>query len=344
MTRQIIYTKLTGRPFTWEYQGYRKYDEAALDTSISPSAIKQELNSSYTYHYSSGYRKGQSFKSPSGDPRLTEIQFYGYRVGLDIDVRVELWYADPETRLPTTMVKELGAVDWSSLPTSADWMTLWTGEEELSGGTEYAIILYVAGNNTDAANRLNLYLDSTNPYPEGSAVYKSASATEWSEMSGYDYSFKLIFNSIYTDEFPYPSPNTISEKRLEYTLDFTPSKITVNGQDVGTSLTKDIEIPQTDNYTVKIYVPEDGGTIQRREQWLYYNSPTATPEDFGFSEAYLLSVTYLEDGSLLRIDDNPDAQLQGDLNQEDVFSDILIPWGKLEWRAGRGKILSLGVL
>ncbi len=341
MTRQIIYSKLAGRPFTWEYKGYRKFEDDELNVSLTPTDILNDSSDGSERLYTQGECRAQSFKSPSGNAFLSEIWWYGAEAGSAPEIMIELWEADPDTLLPTSKVQDLGPIDWSKITSSITWYKLWDGCVQLQPDHYYAIVFHVTGSGGDYYNSLYLQKDSTAPFTDGAYSKSTDDGQTWEDLNE-DGRFKFRFNLKYRDEFDYPDVNNLTEKRLEYDADFTVSA-EVNGENVGT-LTKEKEIPQATHYTVIIKgIPSGGGTIQKREKWLHYNTQPVSPEDFGYSEAYLLSVTYLEDGSVLRIDDDPNSQLQGDLNQEDVFADILIPWGKLEWRAGRGKILALGV-
>ena len=126
----------------------------------------------------------------------------------------------------------------------------------------------------------------------------------------------------------------------------TITDIEVNGQSVGTSLTKEEEIPQADNYTITFKCDVNAksyslsGSIQR---YLYYNKQVLTLDDLGASEAYLLEINFGSSGGILRIDDSPDSDLMGAENETLQFTDILIPFRKLEWLSGGGKVLILGV-
>ena len=121
-------------------------------------------------------------------------------------------------------------------------------------------------------------------------------------------------------------------------------KIYVNDQDYGTSLTKDESIPEADNYTVKIkYYPGSNGISYSIQRYLYYNKTVITLEDLDVSEAYLQEIGYGADGGVLRVDDSPDSDLVGSANENLQFTDILVPFRKLEWISGGGEVLILGV-
>ena len=68
-----------------------------------------------------------------------------------------------------------------------------------------------------------------------------------------------------------------------------------------------------------------------------------TLEDLDVSEAYLQEIGYGADGGVLRVDDSPDSDLVGSANENLQFTDILVPFRKLEWISGGGEVLILGV-
>ena len=115
---------------------------------------------------------------------------------------------------------------------------------------------------------------------------------------------------------------------------------------MGTSLEKEDEIPQADNYTVTYVYDVDASSyslsvsIQRH---LYYNKASVTLDDLDVSEAYLQEIEFGGDGGVLRIDDSPDSDLVGSANEMIQFTDILVPFRKLEWISGGGEVLILGV-
>ena len=134
-------------------------------------------------------------------------------------------------------------------------------------------------------------------------------------------------------------------RRLEATITCeTVLKIYVNDQDMGASLTKDESIPDADNYTVKIqYYPDSNGISYSIQRYLYYNKTVITLEDLEISDAYLQEIEFGENGGVLRVDDSPDSDLVGGANETIQFTDILVPFRKLEWISGGGEVLILGV-
>lgn len=352
MTRQVIYSRLEGRPFVWEYLGFRLYDSEEINAQLSYLMVSQEVGVNPQYGiYQKDEVVGQVFKAPGTQTTLTKIELLMRKAGSDLQVSVELWDVDQSTWVPTSLLKTLGQLDWASVPTypNVGWAAAWEGSETLTPNRYYAVCLKVNAVNTDYGNRLEVYEakegreTSGNPYPDGVKLTSSDGGQTWSKHDLYDLSFRLHFPDEYVDSFTWPTLNTVSEKRLEYQLDFQAS-FEVNGQAVS-PLTRDTPIPQAEQYTVRIRPqPGQSGTIQRRLMYNFYSKPRITPGDFGFTDAYLHSVQYLEDGSLLRIDDSPDSQLQGNAGQEDIFQDVLVPWRSLEWRSGRGRVLALGVV
>ncbi len=352
MTRQVIYGRLEGRPFVWEYLGFRLYDSAEIGVQLNYVLASQEVGVNPQYGiYQKDEIVGQVFRTPNTSTPLRKIELLMRKAGSDLQVSVELWDVEQSTWTPTSPIKTLGQLGWASTPTypSVGWAVVWEGEEVLTPGRYYAVCLRVNAENTYYGNRVEVYEakegreTSGNPYPDGVKLTSSDGGQTWSIHDLYDLAFRLHFPDQYVDNFSWPTHNNISEKRLEYQLDFQ-AEYEVNGQAFST-LSKDTPIPQAEQYTVKITPkPGQSGTIQRRLMHHYYNKPRATPGDFGFTDAYLHSVEYLEDGSLLRIDDNPDSQLQGNAGQEDIFQDVVVPWRSLEWRSGRGRILAIGVI
>jgi len=134
-------------------------------------------------------------------------------------------------------------------------------------------------------------------------------------------------------------------KRLEATITCdTILKIYVNDQDYGTSLTKDETIPQTDSYTVKIqYYPDSNGISYSIQRYLYYSKTVITLDDLDLSDAYLQEIEFGDSGGVLRIDNSPDSDLVGGANETLKFTDILVPFRKLEWISGGGEVLILGI-
>ena len=138
-------------------------------------------------------------------------------------------------------------------------------------------------------------------------------------------------------------------KRLQESLSKTSVTITdvrVNGQSVGTSLEKEDEIPQADSYTVTYLYDVDASSYRLSasiQRYLYYNKTSITLDDLDVSEAYLQEIEFGGDGGVLRIDDSPDSDIVGSAGEKIQFTDILVPFRKLEWISGGGEVLILGV-
>ncbi|MCD6341609.1 MAG: hypothetical protein J7L83_01985, partial [Thaumarchaeota archaeon] len=138
-------------------------------------------------------------------------------------------------------------------------------------------------------------------------------------------------------------------KRLQESLsktNVTIADVRVNGVSVGTSLEKEDEIPQADNYTVTYVYDVDASNYSLSasiQRYLHYNKTSITLDDLDMSEAYVQEIGFGEDGGILRIDDSPDSDLLGSANETIHFADVLVPFRKLEWVSGGGEVLILGV-
>lgn len=75
---------------------------------------------------------------------------------------------------------------------------------------------------------------------------------------------------------------------------------------------------------------------------LYFGDRVITVEDLGYSEAYLLRIQYLEDNTWIVMDD--EINFRGDAGEEDDLpSQILIPFKKFEWKGGHAKMFGVGI-
>jgi len=75
---------------------------------------------------------------------------------------------------------------------------------------------------------------------------------------------------------------------------------------------------------------------------LYFGNRIITVEDLGYSEAYLLRIQYLEDDTWIVMDD--EIHFRGDAGEEDDLpSQTLIPFRKLEWKSGHAKMFGVGI-
>ena len=73
-----------------------------------------------------------------------------------------------------------------------------------------------------------------------------------------------------------------------------------------------------------------------------YGRRIITAEDLGYSEAYILRIEYLEDGTEIVMDD--EIKFKGDAGDiDDLPTAILIPFKKLECKTGRVKMYGVGI-
>lgn len=65
-------------------------------------------------------------------------------------------------------------------------------------------------------------------------------------------------------------------------------------------------------------------------------------EDLGYSEAYILRVEYLENGTQIVVDD--EITFAGDAGEiDDMPTTILVPFKKAEWKSGQVKMYGVGI-
>jgi len=91
---------------------------------------------------------------------------------------------------------------------------------------------------------------------------------------------------------------------------------------------------------------EDGSSWVRNqyvdfEMKIYFGKEFRV-EDKGFSEAYLLRIEYLEDGTEITVDD--EITFRGDAGEMDVLpTAVLIPFKKITYESGQVKIFGVGI-
>ena len=91
---------------------------------------------------------------------------------------------------------------------------------------------------------------------------------------------------------------------------------------------------------------EDGSSWSRGgyidlEMKIYFGKEFRV-EDRGFSEAYLLRIEYLEDGTEITVDD--EITFRGDAGEMDVLpTAILIPFKKITYESGQVKVFGVGI-
>jgi hypothetical protein len=78
------------------------------------------------------------------------------------------------------------------------------------------------------------------------------------------------------------------------------------------------------------------------QRYLYYSATSITLGQLGLSHAYVWKIYFSSNGQL-RFDDNPDSDLIANSGTTITFTDVLVPFRKLEWIQGGGEIDILGV-
>ncbi len=353
MTELLISSKLRGKPFTWRYGEYVSQGTVASFSKAGDTKKTQwiqQIYGSYAWVVYSNRFASQTFLSPSfPNVKLRELHLYMYKGSPEDDLYAELWSVGADGK-PASKITDIGTFLAADVSTTAAWHSLVGLNISLSSSTQYAIVL--KSPNTTLYGYY-IYHDRNDRYLDGEAYQSTDGGSTWSQGTYYkDMRFKLFFESdpppeelAWSQSFTVKrSPIAVVRLDIEEGANWSGvTKILVNGQNVGTTLDLADNIPQADNYTVEIYVQGQYSISGTLKKYLYYNKNPITPGDLGYSEAYLLKVSYQVNGSMLEINDDPDMQLQGDAGIEDTFTDILVPWRSLKWITGRGRVLALGI-
>ena len=259
---------------------------------------------------------------------------------------VELW--SDNDGVPGSKIADIGSINVADITTDsagADYEFTPSSPISLNLETHYWIVLYYPNYTGEGAGTPKVvysYKADSDIYSDGKSATSSDGSSWTTDVN--DLRVEIYFELEIQINFDFIYSGT-GIKRLEATVTCdTVLKIYVNGQDMGASLTKDESIPDADNYTIKIqYYPDSNGISYSIQRYLYYNKTVITLEDLDVSEAYIQEVEYGAEGGVLRIDDNPEADLIGSVNETIQFTDILVPFRKLEWISGGGEVLILGV-
>jgi len=336
MTELLIVSKPRGRIHKWIYGQYKEY--------LNPVSLSFQDNLTLlidaTGAEESTYNTqlAQRFRTPNG----TEIRIKQVSLWLRNPdpttytgtIYVELW--SDQDGSPGSKIADIGTIDQSTMDTAfAEYS--FNVDLLVQPNTYYWIYVYV-----DPAYEISYWEKSTSDVYMDGYAWKG----DGTDLSAYDFHMKLIYDGYYDVNLDFIYDGA-AEKRLQ--IDFTSStgleKIIVNDQDTGSDLLKEESIPQADNYTIRFEFTQGAdvdlsGSIQR---WLYFNKTSITLDDLNFSEAYIQEIEYGSDGGVLRIDDDPAGDLVGSANETIQFTDILVPFRKLEWISGGGEVLILGV-
>jgi len=348
MTELLIVSKPRGRIHKWLYGEYRSYlSPISFDKGSFTNPLSIIATGSYydiwgvdNTTINSKKHAAQRFKTPSPQTIDSKITLKSVTLSLRKDpnyppssgtLHVEL--RSDNNGSPGSKIADIGTMPAAEI---ADDFTEYTFSTSLSLdlGKYYWVYIYMTG----TASIIHWQKAKSDIYPDGLAWLEgySPSPNDLYLKVGYDsLRFQVDLDFIY---------DGAAEKRLE--LAFSGSQtvegIEVNGRSVRAALTKETSIPQADNYTIILTTLSGDvkGSIQR---WLYYNKTTITLDDLNVSEAYLQEIEFGSDGGVLRIDDDPAGDIAGSAGEKVVFTDILVPFRKLEWISGGGEVLILGV-
>ena len=348
MTELLIVSKPRGRIHKWIYGQYKEYLESiSFDKGSFTNPLTVNATGTAFTIYSSGSgnqpkKRAQRFRTPnnlqtdSNKITLEKVKLSLKRGALTSGtVKIELWSDDDGS--PGSKLIDIAQISPGDLNTdfTIHEFTL-SPPYDLDLDAYYWIYVYYDNASNDG---INWQGSTTNVYPDGYA---------WNNASGNQLDYDLYLEVVYASpkftvnlDFIYSGA---AEKRLEVTFSGTQTidDITVNSQSVGTDLTREDSIPQADNYSIVLTVSTGDvkGSIQR---WLYFNKTSITLDDLAVSEAYIQEIDYGSDGGVLRIDDDPAGDLVGSADEKIQFTDILVPFRKLEWISGGGEVLILGV-
>ena len=259
---------------------------------------------------------------------------------------VEIW--DDSNGEPGSKIGDIGSKDVSTLGTNyAVYDFTPSSTIELDPETDYWLVVHY--NDGDASNYI-CWKGIEGVDTSYKVAWKSETGS-WNVSTGRSRMsmiyFKFVNLTLQLDfDFIYSGTGVKRLGASTSSSNISISDVKVNGKSVGTSLEKEDEIDQANSYTVIYYFDSTsnsyslGVSIQR---YLYYFKTSITLDDLAVSEAYLLEIEYGADGGILRVDDFPDSDIVGSANEMIQFTDILIPFRKLEWISGGGEVLILGV-
>jgi len=338
MTELLIVSKPRGRIFKWIGGGiYKTYKDpvsfSASDSYLNIDASEDSHIAGWAHNpiYQKFKTRGTAFQMRKVSLKVVNPDGYSG------SATVKLYSHDSENDRPGSELATIGTIDFSGIG-STTWVDVTpTSPINIEPNKYYWIGL----TDTPSSSPYPRWVISTDDiYADGFAYCPNCGV-----LAG-DFGLRVYYNfkKDISLDFIYSGTAT---KRLEASFGSSTglSKILVNGQDMGTDLLKTESIPQADNYTIGFRaIDQDSwnisGSIQR---YLYYNKTSITLDDLDVSEAYLQEVEYGADGGILRVDDSPDSDLVGSSNEKIQFTDILVPFRKLEWISGGGEVLILGV-
>ena len=347
MTELLIVSKPRGRIFKWIgggiYKEYRDPVSESKSDSVDDLKISGDFGPAPTYN---GYRtrRAQQYVIPDKQNlAMRKVSIWLKRVGSPTGtLYVELW--DDDGDLPNSKIADIGSRDVSTISTDGQAYDFTPSETiTLDPNTKYWIVVRYEGGDMD--NYVEVRKGTDDIKPDWYSAYYDSSWHQ--ETNDYDFDLYLKFvNVTFQMNLDFIYSGTAVKRLQASTSGATVTKITVNGQDMDADLLKEEEIPQADNYSIvfTFNTSDNSYTFMASiQRYLYYNKTSITLDNLDVSEAYLQEIEYGADGGILRVDDSPDSDLVGSANETIQFTDILVPFRKLEWISGGGEVLILGV-
>ncbi|MCS7117516.1 MAG: hypothetical protein NZ957_01840 [Thaumarchaeota archaeon] len=354
MTEIIVLSKPRTRFVRWRGGGggYHAYfspvtfptfplvSDGVTDLILSSSTLNEVA---LTYIYP-GF--GQQFWTPHQNVALRKVAILFRRVGNPTGtITVEL-RSDATRPDGGTLLASLGSVNMSSIPTSSTLIEFSPASPVvLAVNTRYWIHGVLSYSFGDSSNYIATAEVVDDVHPNASRAIYDAASGSWA-FSPRDYRMNIQFANLpntytFSLDFQYGGAGI---KRLEDVGSYsniTITRVTVNNVNVGTALTRYVEIPQSSSYTVTYTFAITGTPYTFQpviQRYLLFNERVLTLEDLGGSEAYITKVTMSANGGHLRIDDDPASELFGSASTSFVFEAGTVPFRKLEWLAGGGEV------
>jgi len=345
MTELLIVSKPRGRIFKWIGGGiYKEY----LNPIIGSDSLTNIIMRGSFSRIDAKYMAQQFYVKPTNcsSIKLRKVIIKLSRTSdADGTLYLELW--SDNNGVPGSKIVDIGSMNVADITTDsagADYEFTPQSPISLNPETHYWIVLHYPNYAGESINpkAVYSYKSDSDIYPDGKSATSSDGSSWTTDVK--DLKVDVYFELEIQINFDFIYSGT-GVRRLEATITCdTILKIYVNGQDVGASLTKDESIPDADNYTMKIrYYPDSNGISYSIQRYLYYSKTAITLEDLEISDAFLQEIEFGENGGVLRVDDSPDSDLVGGANETIQFTDILVPFRKLEWISGGGEVLILGV-
>ena len=340
MTELLIVSKPRGRIFRWIGGGVYKTYKDPVNFSASDDCLN--IDASGDSHIA-GWNHNPIYQKFKTRGTAFQIRKVSLKVvnpdGYSGSATVKLYSHNSENDRPDSELATIGTIDFSTIGSEETWVDVTpTSPIDIEPNKYYWIGL----TDTPWDSPYPRWVISTDDiYSDGFAY-----CPECGVLAG-DFGLRVYYNFKKDVNLDFIYSGT-AIKRLEasFSSSMGLTKILVNGQDMGTDLLKEEDIPQADNYIISFRaIDQDSwnisGSIQR---YLYYNKTSITMDNLDVSEAYLQKIEYGVDGGILRVDDNPDSDLEGSANETIVFSlDSPFPFRKIEWISGGGEVWIFGV-